>query len=389
MRSEVWRQSLETSIEELETTRQAALRWLTESDIRTPDGGYRAVYRPESGAYEDWYDGETSLVCTAGAALALDRAGYEELALRSAEHICGLAIERNGPWRGALRAGRNSCYVVANYVSTAVLALLRAYEHSRNARFLEVAAAAGDFVIHRMQRRDGSIRRDLSWNTRLGRLDRDLMPSQTWSAHCIEGLLRLSQVTGQARYRTGAVRAADWLLRLQRRDGSFPLEAPARLTWLAAVLARRSHAETFPRDDAHPAIQTYAIKGLMMLDRLPEARRTVEWLSRRLGANGLFHQFYFPDGGRSVEEDVMPTAHFGLLLLEYPELAGSRDLLAAMAKGMCYARIREGDGNARGALRGLPLHPERGGHAYCWDTSFALLFLEGLVEGTSMSSRPA
>ena len=149
--------ALDIPIEELKTTRDAALRWLVDGDIRTLDGGYHSIYTPETGAYKDWYEGETSLVCTAGAVLALDSAGYEELALRSAEHICDLAAEGNGKWRGALRAGRRSGYVVANYVSTAVLALLRAYERSRNVRFLEVATAASDFVMDHMQRRDGSI----------------------------------------------------------------------------------------------------------------------------------------------------------------------------------------------------------------------------------------
>lgn len=371
--------SLDTLAEELRATRDTALGWLVDSGIRTPDGGYHSVYKPETGAYEDWYGGETSLVCTAGAVLALDRAGYPELALRSAEHICELAVESNGKWRGALRAGRGSGYVVANYVSTAVLALLRAYERSRNARFLEVAAAAGDFVLDHMQRRDGSIRRDLCWNGRPARLTRHLQPQQTWPAHCIEGLVRLWEMTGNVRCRAGAVRAADWLLRVQRPDGSFPLEVPSRLARLAN-LGRRLPA-TIPRSDTHPTIQTYAIKGLMMLGRLPEARRTAQWLSRRLGPNGLLHQFYFPDGRRSVEEDVMPTAHFGLLLLEYPELGVNRGLLMTMAQGMCYARIHGGDVKTRGALRGLPLHPERGAQAYCWDTVFAVLFLHSLLEG--------
>jgi hypothetical protein len=371
----------------LTAARDAALRWLIESGIRTPRGGYHSVYRPETGDYTDWYGGETSLVCTAGAVLALDRAGYHELAVTSAEHICTLAISGAGRWRGALRAGRGSGHVVANYVHSAVLALLAVYERSRNERFLAVATGAGDFVMTRMQRRDGSIRQELC-DQRLRRR-RGRHADQTWFAHCIEGFMRLWAVTGDGRYRVAATRAMDWLVRVQRADGSFPLEAPGRIARLTGALRLRS-AEDPSTHRTHPAIQTYGIKGLMMLDRRAEAQRTVRWLSRRVGMNGLLHQFYSAGGARSREEDVMPTAHFGLLMLEYPELQADAHLIAALASGVCSAQIADGgDLNASGAMRGLPLHATRGAHAYCWDTSFALLFLQSLIERAATPSPTA
>jgi len=368
-------------IADVKAVRDGALRWLAESEIRRPDGGYHSMVDPGRGEYTSWYGGETSLVCTAGAVLALDRAGYTELALRSAEHICELAIEEHGAWRGALRAGRGSHYVVANHTLTAVLALLMAFERTGNTKFLEVAMAAASFVLDRMQREDGSICTEICVTRRRRFLARRGGPQETWSAHCIEGLVRLSEATGSARWRAGATRAADWLLRLQQADGSFPLEVPTRLSWLAAGRGWRGPFERTPADGrAHPAIQNYAIKGLLMLDRLPEARRTAEWLRQQLGANGLFHQFYFPDGRRSVEEDVMPTAHFGSLVLEYPELDIAPDMLADIAKGMCYARIENSGSRTTGALRGLPHHPRLGRRAYAWDTAFAFLFLQDLVD---------
>ncbi|HXJ84917.1 MAG TPA: hypothetical protein VMS64_40270 [Candidatus Methylomirabilis sp.] len=369
----------------MRATRDGALRWLVESAIRTPDGGYHSTFDPGCGEYAAWYGGETSLVCTAGAVLALDRAGHHELALRSAEHICELAIEEDGAWRGALRAGLGSDDVVANHALAAVLALLQAFERSGNARFLEVATAAADFVIDRMQREDGSIITALCRDPHR----RLRGPQETWPAHCIEGFVRLSEATGETRWRSGAIRAADWLLRLQRADGSFPLEVPGRLPWLASARRWRDPFERVRGDGrAHPVIQSYAVKGLMMLDRLPEARRAAEWLSRRLGPNGLFHQFYFPDGRFSVEEDVMPTAHFGLLLLEYPEIDVPPDLLTRIVRGMCYARIPDGEPGATGALRGLPRHPQLGGHAYSWDTAFGFLFLQDLLERARPSHAP-
>ena len=119
----------------------------------------------------------------------------------------------------------------------------------------------------------------------------------------------------------------------------------------------------------------------MLAGRIPEARHSLQWLIQRLSPNGLVYQFYFTDGTHSVEEDVMPTAQLGLVLLDYPELGPTQELLTRIASDLLYAQIHSGDPNADGALRGLPLHPIRGDDAYCWDTVYTILFLQKLLSG--------
>ena len=129
----------------------------------------------------------------------------------------------------------------------------------------------------------------------------------------------------------------------------------------------------------HPAGLTQSINALMLMGRIREAQRSFLWLAERLSANGLLYQFYFTDDTHSVEEDVMPTAHLGLVLLDYPELGGPHDLLTRIASGLLYAQIHSGDRNADGAVRGLPRHPIYGDDAYCWDTVYTILFLQRLL----------
>jgi hypothetical protein len=129
----------------------------------------------------------------------------------------------------------------------------------------------------------------------------------------------------------------------------------------------------------HPASQTHSINALMLMGRIHEARRSLQWLTQRLSPNGLLYQFYFTDGTHSVEEDVMPTAHLGLVLLDYPELGPTQELLTRIASGLLNAQIHSHDRNADGAIRGLPRHPVRGEDAYCWDTVYTILFLHRLL----------
>lgn len=369
------------SLAELEATREVALRWLVQSEIRAKDGSYRSIYDSATRSYQNWYPGETCVVCTAGAVLALERAGHVDLALESAERICELAIEDGTRFRRAIRAGRGSRHVLAHYMATAILALVRVHERSQRSHLLAVAADAGDFLIDRLQRRDGSLALGLRTSGWGNLLRRHVLHRYLWQAHCIEAFLALAEATGEQRYHRAAACLGDWLVRCQRADGSFPMEVSTPLSRLAAAVHGRSLAEIVsPGSRVHPAVQSYAVRGLALLGRHAESELAAQWLSRQLGAHGLLHQFYFRDGSRSGEEDVMPTAHFGLVLLEHSELDIDRAVLPRMAEGMAYAQIRSGDPNANGALRGLPLHPEHGEQAYCWDTVFAVLFLQRLLE---------
>jgi hypothetical protein len=359
---------------------ERAVEWLVNSDIRASDGAYYSYYKPTTREYENWFANQTCLLSTAGAVLVLDSLGYEDLMLHSAEHICELAIHSTDELRGGLLAGRGSRYVFANWMATAIVALLQVYQRTRADKFCQVAVNAGKFLSEKMQNRDGSINQHFYLPARTDNLRRLLRPRHIWLANSVEAFLQLYQVTGDQGLKASADRFIDWLLQQQRSDGSFPMYQHSLISRMAAGVLQGNLAEMFGGcRKGHPASHTHSIKALMLVGRVHEARLSAHWLAQQLSPNGLFYQFYFRDGTHSVEEDVMPTAHFGLVLLEYPELKATKELLIRIALGIVYAQIRSSDRNADGGVRGLPCHSSFGKYAYCWDTIHSILFLQRLL----------
>jgi hypothetical protein len=365
---------------ELRSSYQKAVAWLAHSDIRGQDGAYASMYNPDTRKYENWSGNQTCLLSTAGAVVALDSSGYDNLALRSADYICQLAINGGQEFRGSLLSGRASPFIFTNWMSTAIVALLRIYQRTRIAKFAQVAGDAGRFVCEKLQNRDGSINQNLFLAARTDKLRRLTRPRQTWLANSVEAFLQLHEVTGEPAFKSAADRFVNWLLSQQLPDGSFPMYQHSFISRVAAGLFQNNLREMICGCiRRHPASHTQSINALMLAGRICEARRSLRWLAARLSPNGLLYQFYFTDGSHSVEEDVMPTAHLGLVLLDYPELGVTEELLTKIASGLLYAQIHSRDRNADGAVRGLPLHPIRGEYAYCWDTVYTVLFLQRLL----------
>lgn len=354
-----------------------ARRWLKTSGIRQQDGAYRSIYDPRAKTYSCWYGNETCLNATTGAVLALSAAGEIELALQSARHICELSIHSPGSrHHGAIRAGRGSRLVFTNWIMSAVMALLRAHEVSREERYRSVAIAGGLFVADRMQHADGSIRQAASSGPVLERLkDRFFRPRQIWLANAVEAFRSLAVSTGDKRFERSAARFVEWLRARQRSDGAFPAFQHTAASGVAAALwARDARGLRGDCHQAHPTAISRAIRALAA-GHADAARRAVIWAANHLSPNGLFYEQYDLNGGHSVSEDVMPTAFLGLTLLDHPRLIGSTDLLDRITAGLVHARIESDDPDAHGAFQGLPLHSRFSGDAYCWDTAFATQFL--------------
>jgi hypothetical protein len=310
---------------DLRSAYDAAVGWLVNSHIRTPGGGYRSIYKPGTHEYVNWYNNETCLVSTAGAVLALDASGHEDLALESATYICGLVIDHDQALQGAIVSGKGGRSIFANWIGSAIVALLQAYERSGQERFLAAAASAGRFVINRMQNADGSINQELSPAGSSALHGGVLQPRQIWLANCVEAWLALHAATGDKSFKVASDRFVSWLLDQQKPDGSFPMFQRTVLSRaILAVLERKLSEALRGCECSHPAATTHSIKALMLVGRTHEACLAAETLTRGLSTHGLLYQYYFPDQGHSVEEDVMPTAHFGLLALEYPCLGVNR-----------------------------------------------------------------
>ena len=359
---------------EVVACRESALSWLCNSAIRSSDGAYRSIYDPVKRSCDDWCGHETCLLSTAGAVTVLREAGLDELSRRSADYVCSLALSE-GPFAGAFEAGAGSARIYTNWVLSAVLALLGAGQRFGTPRYVEVAESAGRFVIQHAQQSDGSIFPELAIDGSRGFRNR-IQPRQIWAANCVESFAVLEDATGDDVFAKASEAFQRWLLPLQRPNGSFPMYQVSALGRVASGLNNRSPSELFRGcRRGHPTSHTHAMKALLLAGRLDEARQIARWLERHFGVSGLLHQFYYPGGRRSVEEDVMPTAHFGLIALEHPELGVSEDTLVQVARGIMYSQIESDDPDANGGLRGLPLHPEEGERAYCWDTIYGIRFL--------------
>jgi hypothetical protein len=371
---------LSTHRTDREGCRERALHWLVSSGVRGPDGAYTSTYRPSTREFACWYGNETCLLSTVGAVMALEGAGLADLALESARSICGLVVEEPPKVRGALRSGRGSPLVLSNWTLSAALALLRAHRLSGEQSFRDVAAEAGSFVIRCMQNSDGSLTERLALEGGARNVvNRMLLPRPLWAANCIEAFRELRAATGDEAFGRAADRFSAWLRPQQQSDGRFPEYRHSLLSRLVHALRRREPAELVRGcRRAHPTAQTHALHGLVLSGEVDAARLGAGWLRDGLSPNGLVYQYYFDDGSHCVEEDVMPTAHLGLLALEHAELGISPEVLDRIASALVYAQIRSSDPDADGAMRGLPLHPTLGEDAYCWDTAYAVMFLQQL-----------
>ena len=365
---------------DLQRVHDDALQWLVESNVRTPDGGFRSIYKPATRAYENFNRGDTCLLVTSGATRLLYQTGHEALARQSAEHILGLQIS-HGHAEGAIPVGKNARFCVSSYMMFGAQALLQAYERTQDGRFLDAAVRAGTFVLDRMQYRDGSVVAIYPLERRYTLAARLLMPRQIWQVTCFRGFMDLHDVTGEKRFHLAAVRLGDWLRRQQAiEDGAFSLERYTLPSMAFTMLRNRNVSSALRmRRVRHPAANTYSIEVLLDLGRIDEARRSARWLAGGMGPNGLLYQFYHSDGERSVEEDVMPTAHLALLALDHPELGIDPDLPERAARGVAYAQVKSNDPNADGAMRGLPLHETRSDQVYTWDTIFSVRFLRRIT----------
>lgn len=364
---------------------EKAVRWLRESPIRRPDGGYQSVFDPAAGGrYGSWGGGRTCLLTTAGSVLVFLALDDIEQAQPSAEHIMSLVIDEPGRFRGAIAAGEGSRYVYPYYIGFAIRALIAMHEATGDASYLDAAQRAGHWVIEQAMQPRGSIRELLVANHATLR-DRFADNAPTWQAVFVDTFMRLAALTGQARFHEAAERLLAWLLPRQQADGSF---AACERPWINR-LARAAYAADWSRltEDGrvqHPTGNVAAWEALLASGRSAQAERVSAWLRGRLGPHHLFYQYEFGQGRHSVEEDVMPTAFFGLLLLRAAP-ADAPEVCWRMAEGIRGAQVDAPDPRCDGGILGLPLHPVEGRSVYCWDTQYSILLLRALHNGMEIT----
>jgi hypothetical protein len=306
-----------------------------------------------------------------------------DLALSSGEHILDLSIREAGPYDGAILAGENSKYIYAYYIAFAIRALAGLYRKTGLEKYLEAAVRSARWVIARMMNGDGSISEVQVFKDRNLR---DAFSNQylTWQAVFVDAFMGLEDLTGKGIFNDAKTRLLAWLKRVQKDDGSFYVYSRP----LVNRLARAAYTGDLSnlRNDfglRHATGNSAALEALVAASDFENAGKVYSWMVSRLGQNGLFYQYYFDHGGHSIEEDVMPTAHFGVTALKNRKnrlFSHGEEIYRKIANGIGYAQAHSADSDSDGGIRGLPRHETEDRNIYCWDTQYSILFLQILLQ---------
>ena len=364
------------SVLQLESRRDKGIEWLLKSGIRDSEGGYKSLFTPEKKEYHCWGEGTTCLLCTSGAVLVLLRErDFLEEAIQSGEHICKLLITNKGSFNGALLAGKGSYAIHPYYSSFAIKALKELHTATKVGKYLEIADVAGRWLIANMQNGNGSF--DHVKYIRYKNFKRRFFNRfHLWDGIIAPILMELHQITNNLPYKISAKKLTNWLMKNQKKDGSFDCYRLPIITRIVQSSYRLNFKELANGcTKTHPMSLIGPFEAFLDNGLEEKALKIYSWMKNKLSKNGLFYQYYYGNGQHSIEEDTMPTAYFGLSLLKYWRNDFSKDFIQRIVSGIVYAQTESNDIHINGGFKGLPEHPTLGNSLHAWDTQFSILFL--------------
>jgi len=189
---------------------EATVAWLCAAQDATGVGGVSAFYDVRAGVWGPPYPETTGYIIPTF--FDLERGSgvrsYGVRAARMAEWLLGTQLECGAFPTGPLWPDWDRRPVVFD-TGQVIHGLIRVFEQTRDARYLEAAVRAGDWLCA-IQDPDGSWRR----HTSSGGV-------HTYNVRTAWALLRLSQATDGAQYRRVATRNLEWALAQQCADGWF------------------------------------------------------------------------------------------------------------------------------------------------------------------------
>ena len=320
----------------------ATIQWLCAAQDATGGDGVAATFSLVSG-WDVPYP-ETSGYIVATFLACGDFLGDATLPPR-ARRIGDWEIEIQTPNGGVLsRPGRPETRVFNT--GQVVLGWLALFERTQDARYLEAARRAGDYLVG-LQEGDGTWQRDTYCGAR------------TYHARTDWGLLKLARLSGEGRYAEAARRNLRWVMRQQQENGWF-----------------RNCG--FNQDDPITHVIDYTLIGVLecaLLDAAAFDRNPIGPISRSAdaiceiveqpGIGGIAGMIpaSFDSNWRSRERDSCLTgnAQLAYTLLRLHGLAPNRRYLAAADTLIAALKGTQALGGApacvRGALPGsFPMH---------------------------------
>lgn len=273
-----------------------AVRWLLNSGIQSPQGGFYAWYDLDKREHSFLYSEITGYAITT--LLFLNSIFKENLYIEKAElaagwimeaalHRCGGVLTRffkqdQAGDEAFSFSGEN----IYSFDSAVVLyGMANLYKVTKNERYLKASTTLASFLIEKMQNEDGSLRPVYN-----AKRDEIVSPGTKWSnqpagflAKASMGLTDLSEITKDERYHDAAIRLCQHALTTQEDSGRFITEAQSKTTHLHA--------------------HCYAAEGLLYTgtsfgrsDFIESAKKATEWAMGHVDEKGI-NELYDPETG--------------------------------------------------------------------------------------------
>jgi hypothetical protein len=299
---------------------QACMDWMCAAQDGSPDNGVAAFYDVRMGEWCPSYP-ETSgyIIPTFYDYAALTgREEYRQRARRMADWLLTLQLESGAFPIGPLWPGWERKPIIFD-TGQIIFGLVRTFEETGEAVFLQAARRAGDWLIE-VQDADGSWRK----HTSLGHV-------HTYNVRTAWAMLKIYQAGGEDRYCLAARRNLDWALGEQDEDGWF------------------RNAAFRPEDAPLTHTIAYTVEGLLESGvivgeerYIDAARRAADAMRRLQGQDGFLRARY----GRGWESELdwsclTGTAQMALCWLRFYELSGDAGCRSAALEANRYLKQRQ------------------------------------------------
>ena len=331
----------------------AAMQWICRAQDATDDGGVSRSYAFAYNAYfrrTGWlpsYPETTGYIIPTMFEYAR-RSGREEFfarAVRMTDWECDIQMPGGAVMGGTVDAAPTPAIFNTGQV---LFGWVRAFEETRNSRYIEAAIRAGDFMIA-SQDADGA------WRKNLTNFASGAIPSYTYNTRSAWGMLLLGKASGESKYTDAAVRNVEYALTQQLPNGWFENNC----LW----------------DPARPLLHTiaYALRGVLEIGMALDIPRYVNAV--KPAADALIAR-QRPDGSLAgrFDRDWQPTVDYscltgnvqmGTVWAGLYRVTGEQKYLDALARANAFTRSVQWMGTGNPGLDGgisgsFPLHGRYG-----------------------------